>query len=165
MTRFSIMGPMDECQYRCPHAQANAPATCCWLRRVLDDGGRQDWTSPSHKGCRVRSLRCAKTHLPCSDLRERFQQQFLSGTNHGVNLLTVEEAKRESAFSSRVGIFITFRVASVDRPVKSLCPRYPEYVPGHFQNLISFSLSYVIVYFSRFRENFPVGYSNYGANK
>jgi len=32
-------------------ARANAPAASYWLRRVLDDGGRRDWTSPSCKGC------------------------------------------------------------------------------------------------------------------
>jgi len=31
-------------------AQANVPAASYWLRRVLDDGKRQDLTSPSCKG-------------------------------------------------------------------------------------------------------------------
>ena len=40
------------------HAQANAPGASYWLRRVLDDRKRPDWTSPSCEGCRGRSLQC-----------------------------------------------------------------------------------------------------------
>jgi len=29
----------------------NAPAVSYWLRRVVDDGERRDWTSPSCEGC------------------------------------------------------------------------------------------------------------------
>ena len=32
-------------------ARANALVACYWLRSILDDGGRQDLTSPSCKGC------------------------------------------------------------------------------------------------------------------
>jgi len=37
-------------------AQANAPAASFWLRHVLDDGGRGDYTSLSWKECRGRNL-------------------------------------------------------------------------------------------------------------
>jgi len=39
-------------------AQADAPGASYWLRRVLDDRKRRDWTSPSCEGCRGRSLQC-----------------------------------------------------------------------------------------------------------
>ena len=38
------------------HAQTNAPAALYWLRRVMDDNGRRDQTSPSYMGCWGRSM-------------------------------------------------------------------------------------------------------------
>ena len=56
---------MLACRHSCSEwrhcAQTNAPAAAYWLRRVLDDGGRRDRTSPSYKGCHGRSLQCTVT--------------------------------------------------------------------------------------------------------
>ena len=48
-------------------AQANAPAASYWLPRILDDGGRRDWTSPLCEGCRGGAC-CAP--LPCNRKRK-----------------------------------------------------------------------------------------------
>jgi len=62
-------------------AQDNAAAASYWFRRVLDDGGRRDWTSPScggdgggacdaHTTALVNSQRCeliANSERKCAD--------------------------------------------------------------------------------------------------
>jgi len=62
---------MSNCRYRCSewrHCVVVRRLTrlllWSWLRRVLGDDRRQDWTSPSWKGCRGRSLHC-NAPLPC----------------------------------------------------------------------------------------------------
>ena len=42
---------------------------------------------------------------------------------------------------------------------------YPECVPGHFQNVITFVLVYNLYLFPKFRENLPVSFESNFVNK
>jgi len=78
---FLIMGSMAACDTTAAVlmqscVRVNTPAAWYWLRPVLDDDGRQDWTSSLSQGCKGRSVICTIS-LFFKVLRKKFWGQFL----------------------------------------------------------------------------------------